>query len=390
MANEDSGTAPSRSTVALARCPDYSRPEVERAVGEVVDLLGGIGRFVSPDDAVLLKPNLLAGRPPDDAVTTHPEVFRAAARAALDAGATVTAGDSPGIGTFASVAEKSGIGAVAEELGIPLRELVEPVEVRRPKGARFRKLRLDRAAVEAGAVINLPKVKTHQQMFLTLAVKNLFGCVVGREKIAWHMNAGRDAALFARMLVEICLAVSPRVSIADGVVGMEGTGPAHGRPRTFGFIAASADPFALDAVLTWLMGFEQSDLPVLAAADAARADGLDVGRTDLDAIDIVGCPAEELRPGRAKPPVMGRLMFVPDCLAGAVRRLITVKPRIRAAKCRVCGVCAESCPAQAMKIVDRKVRIDDTVCIRCFCCQELCPHGAVAARRGLLSGFFTR
>ena len=382
-------TIPERSTVALVRCLDYSRENVERAVGEVVELLGGIERFVRHGESVLLKPNLLSGSPPEKAVTTHPEVFRAVAKAALGAGGRVTGGDSSGIGSFDTVAGKSGIAAVAAELGVELRDLNEAAETERPQGARFRKLLIARSILEADAVVNLPKVKTHQQMFLTLAVKNLFGCIVGKEKIAWHMNAGRDAGLFARLLVEICCAVAPRLSIADGVVGMEGTGPAHGDPRQFGFIAASADPFALDAVLTSVLGFRATDVPLFAAADEARADGLVIGCSDLDRIDVVGCGVDELSVPHVKPPVMGNLMFLPGFLARIMRRLITVKPGIKRCMCKTCGVCVESCPAEAMKMIDRKVTIDDTVCIRCFCCQELCPHGAVEARRGLLSGFFS-
>ncbi len=390
MSEPASVTIPERSTVALVRCPDYSRENVERAVGEVVDLLGGIERFVRPGENVFLKPNLLSGSAPEAAVTTHPEIFRAVAKTAQRAGGSVTGGDSPGIGKFEAVAGKSGIAEAAAELGVEVRELTEPVEVERPDGAKFRKLLIARGILEADAVINLPKVKTHQQMVLTLAVKNLFGCIVGREKIAWHMNAGRDTGVFARLLVEICHAVAPRLSIADGVVGMEGTGPAHGEPRQFGFIAASADPCALDAVLTALLGFRAADVPLFAAADAARADGLAIGCTDLGRIDVVGCSIDELKVPHVKPPVMGSLMFLPGFLAGVMRRLITVKPMVTRGRCEICGVCVESCPAEAMKIIDRKVRIDDTVCIRCFCCQELCPHDAIEARRGLLSGLFIR
>jgi len=393
MEHADPPAPPSRPTpsrVALARCADYAPGNIERAVAEVIDLLGGIGRFVRPGARVLLKPNLIAAHPPEAAATTHPEVAAAVARIAAGAGGRVEIGDSPGVKTLPVVADATGIAAVASRLGLPLVEFTEPVEAARPKGARFRKLPLARPAVEADVLINLPKVKTHQQMFLTLAVKNLFGCVVGRQKIAWHMSAGRDAALFARVLVEICSAVAPALSIADGVVGMEGTGPCHGRPRQFGFIAASADPFALDAVLTSLLGFEDADVPVLAAARAARADGLRVGETDLDKIELAGCAVGELRPGRVTPPTMGRLMFVPGFLSGLMRRLATARPSIDHKTCRVCGVCAESCPAGAMKIIDRRVRIDDTSCIRCFCCQELCPHGAVGVRRGLLSRLFSR
>ena len=355
-----------------------------------MESLGGIAQFVRPGASVLLKPNLLAGRAPEEAVTTHPEIVAAVARAALESGGNVVIGDSPGVGSLRSVAAKSGIAAVAEELGTPLCEFTEAVEVERPAGARFRKLAIARPALDADAVINLPKVKTHQQMFLTLAVKNLFGCVVGREKIAWHMSAGRDATAFARVLVEICQAVAPVLSIADGVVGMEGPGPSHGDRRAFGFIAASADPFALDTVLTWLLGFRPEELPVLVAAREARADGLDVGETDMEHIELAGHPAEELRARRVRRPVTGRLMFVPGFLGSLARRLITARPRIDAAGCDACGVCVESCPVGALKIIDGRAKIDDTSCIRCFCCQELCPNGAVRAKRGLFSGFFSQ
>jgi uncharacterized protein (DUF362 family)/Pyruvate/2-oxoacid:ferredoxin oxidoreductase delta subunit len=287
------------------------------------------------------------------------------------------------------MAEKCGIAAVVEELGITLRDLDVAMPAERPPGARFRKLLLARAALEADAVINLCKVKTHQHMFLTMAVKNLFGCVVGKEKIAWHMSAGRDTAVFARVLVEICHAVRPRLSLADGVVGMEGTGPTYGDPRPFRVIAASADPFALDTVLTAVLGFHTADVPVLAAARQARADGLDVGVTDLDAIDVVGCSIAEVQVSHVKTPVMSRLMFLPGFLGRLFRHLVTARPRIKNAACKTCGVCIEHCPAEAMKIVDRRVKIDDTSCIRCFCCQELCPRGAVLAKRGLLARFFS-
>ena len=381
---------PAASTVALVRCPDYARANVELAVGEALRLLGGIARFVRPGSRVLLKPNLITGLPPQAAATTHPEVVAAVARAALAAGGRVTLGDSPGVVPLPVAVERSGIAPVLAELGIPLDEFSESVEVPRPSGARFRKLQLARAALEADAVLNLAKVKTHQQMFLTLAVKNNFGCVAGRQKALWHLSAGRDPAFFARVLVEICLAVRPALSIADGVLGMEGTGPTHGLPRPLGWIAASADPFTLDAVLTWLLGFRPEDVPVLLAAQEARSDGLPVGETRLDRIRIVGDPAGDLRVTDFRPPAAGRLLFLPDALASLARRLVTVKPVIDRAACRACGVCVGSCPAQAMKMVDGHVRIDDTLCIRCFCCQELCPHGAVRVRQGWLSKLCSR
>jgi len=371
------------------KCPDYGRANVERALAEALEPFGGMAAFVKDGADAVLKPNMISARPADACATTHPELVSAAARAAIAAGGHVRIADSPGIGSIQQVAKLSGIESVAAELDIPLFEFIESADAPRPEEARFRKLALALEALHTDALINLPKVKTHQQMILTLAVKNLFGCVVGRQKIAWHMNAGRDVNLFARMLVEVCAAVKPAVSIADGVWGMEGKGPTHGEPRYFGFIAASDDAFALDAVIAHALGFRHEDVPLFAAAKRAERDGLRTGVIELERIDIVGCKIQDLQIGEVKPPAAGRLMFVPHALAGIARRLITVRPKITSA-CNLCGACVSHCPANAMAKVDGRVKIDDTLCIRCFCCQELCPFGAIDVQGGLLSRLFAR
>lgn len=62
------------SQVSLMRCPSYERPQVEAAVTEAIELLGGMARFVEPGQWVLLKVNLLCASHPDQAIVTHPEV----------------------------------------------------------------------------------------------------------------------------------------------------------------------------------------------------------------------------------------------------------------------------------------------------------------------------
>ena len=68
------------STVALEYCGNYEAREVQAAVDKLFDDLGGIKTFVKPGQSVLIKPNLLTDRPPEQAVTTHPEVVRAIIR----------------------------------------------------------------------------------------------------------------------------------------------------------------------------------------------------------------------------------------------------------------------------------------------------------------------
>ncbi|HIJ07084.1 DUF362 domain-containing protein, partial [Methanocalculus sp.] len=85
--------------VSSAFCSTYDETEVDTAVLRAIDCLGGIGSFVSPGMTVLLKPNLLTGTDPTQAVTTHPSVVGSVARILTDHGCRVVIGDSPGAGT---------------------------------------------------------------------------------------------------------------------------------------------------------------------------------------------------------------------------------------------------------------------------------------------------
>jgi uncharacterized protein (DUF362 family) len=106
------------SRVAVVRCLSYDSAAVRAAVERGIGLVGGIGRFARPGETILLKPNLLIGREPDRAVTTHPSVFRAVAELFLTAGASLTYGDSPAFGRAEAVAGRAGIAEAARELGI--------------------------------------------------------------------------------------------------------------------------------------------------------------------------------------------------------------------------------------------------------------------------------
>src|SRR3989339_7059 len=84
-----------KEKVALIRVLSYDPVKVEEGVRQALDLIGGIGKFVRPGERILLKPNLLSPKPPERAITTHPEVIRAMIRLVKEAGATPFLGDSP-------------------------------------------------------------------------------------------------------------------------------------------------------------------------------------------------------------------------------------------------------------------------------------------------------
>ncbi len=367
---------PQPSDVSIVKCSDYDRNRVFEAVRRSVDLLGGMSTFVKAGERVLIKPNLLMARPPEMAVTTHPEILRAVIRLARDAGAEVLVGDSPGLGSARTVCEKSGIMAVIEEEGAVLTELDEAVPVK--GGGQFHRFEIARAVSEADVVINLPKLKTHGMMTLTGAVKNLFGCIPGRRKAQWHLSAGVNRDAFATMLVELCAMIRPRLTIMDAVVGMEGNGPGSGDPREIGLVLGGQDPVALDAVAGAIVGADPELLYTLRAAAAAGK-----GETRLDRIRLLGERLEDVKVrGFRLPPQEHTEWHLPEWGKRFLKDALTTRPVIDHDQCIRCGVCQGHCPQGAIMDAGKKLEIRYRDCIRCFCCQEFCPKGAISVGRG--------
>lgn len=372
--------------VSLLRHPDYDPPAVEDALRRLLDPLGGIEAFVQPGARVLLKPNLVSGYPPDAAVTTHPAVVRGVARLVQEAGGEVRIGDSPGIGSAAAVAKTCGLLPVCEALGVDLVEFTPQDTFEESRV--FKKLTLAKELLDADVVINLPKLKTHCQMCMTMAVKNLFGAVVGPEKFQWHYRAGRDKLLFATMLYEICVAVRPALSIMDGIVGADHNGPTHGKPNPLGILAAGADPSAVDAVLLDCLGIAREELWTLQAARRC-------GDTAWMTARVAGAAPESLRPASWTPAETHTLGMVgPMWLRNLpafgrwIRNRITATPHVIPRACKRCGICVRVCPAQVMEMTASGITVNARECIRCYCCHELCPHDAIGLKTGWLARWF--
>lgn len=249
-------------TVSLVRAQSYSEPALRSALETLLEPLGGLP--VKPGDRVLLKPNLLTGSRPENECVTRPELVYCVAKMVIEAGGKPFMGDSPAFGSARGVAEANGYLPMLEELNMPI------VEFRGQRyqtaSENFNHLRLSKEAMEADAVINLPKVKSHVQLTMTLGVKNLFGCVPGKMKAWWHMEAGKDANRFGEMLVETARAISPDLTIVDGIIGHQGNGPARGEPRQLGILAASDNVFACDRAILEVLNIDPTLVPVAVAS----------------------------------------------------------------------------------------------------------------------------
>ena len=252
------------STVSLIRATSYEATALRASIESVLAPLGGINAFVKPGDRVLLKPNLLTGARPTKECVTRQELVRCVAELVIEAGGEPFFGDSPAFGSAMGVAKSNGYLPMMTELGLPVVEFHgKRYEI---ASTEFNHLLLSKEAIEADVVINLPKVKSHMQLTMTLGVKNLFGCVPGKMKAWWHMEAGKSAERFGEMLVETARAISPNLTIIDGIIGHEGNGPSGGEPRLLGVLGAATDVFALDVAMLAVLNVEEHLVPTAAAA----------------------------------------------------------------------------------------------------------------------------
>ena len=354
-------TAAGSRVVRVVRCADYATG-LPPALARLLDACPLLAPAAVSGRRVLVKPNLLTDRTPEEAVTTHPALLRLVVRHLVAAGARVTVGDSPAsAANLASVLAKTGVGAVCREEGVPF----VPFE---GEGARhFERdgfsFDLARPVVEADLVVSLPKVKSHSLTKLTAAVKNLYGAIPGYGKTTLHRLHPKPRD-FGRLLRTVWRELPPVVSLADAVVGMEGQGPANGRPVRLGFLAMSADAFALDLALCRILGLRAETVPYLRGEAANHA-------PDIQG-DSVAVPSFDVPAGSYL------LDLLPAGLMRIAAKVLWVRPTFDAARCTACGRCVRACPVSALsQPTSAGPALRRQVCVGCACCHEVCPAGAI-------------
>lgn len=374
---------------ALVRCASYEAAEVSAAFDALEGLLPLLD-WVQPGMKVLVKPNLIAKRPVETAVTTHPALLAELIRRLSARGAEVTVGDSPG-GLFTKK-RLEGVyatcfGSAIEQAGGSLNYDVSAQSVFNPQGKVLKQLDIADFVLRADAVISFAKLKTHSMVGYTGAVKNLFGVIPGTKKAEYHFRM-QSVSDFCAMLTDLAEFVKPRLSLIDAVVGMEGDGPTFGDPVQVGALIASFSPHCADLAGSALMGLAPGEVPTL-----REALGRGLIPPDVHGLTILGEPVEDLAvPGYKSIPMREQTgMDFADSkpflapLRGVIHRLLEQRPQLERSLCVGCGECARVCPAQAISMETGRPVIDREKCIRCFCCQELCPKGAMKVHRSAVA-----
>lgn len=374
--------------VSLRKCNDYEYENIKKSIEMTLDDLGGIEQFVSKNSKVLIKPNLLMKKRPEEATTTHPMVVKVLCEKLLKLNCEVIIGDSPGgpytVSSLKGIYKSSGMKDVADELGVTLNYDISDVKVENDNANALKYMDIITPITEVDHIINICKFKTHGMATFTGGVKNLYGCIAGLKKAEIHYRFPTEELFCEEVLLDICSYVNPTLTIMDGVVGMEGDGPSAGIPRHIGVMLASQSPYALDAVACKIINLNSDRVPTLRGSIKRG-----YIKAELSDIKVLGEDIEKLIIKDFKIPSTSkdfRLLksSLPKFLHEPITRIITPKPVVRHKDCIKCGKCIQACPAKVMSFNENKVTINLDNCIRCYCCHELCPKKAVDIKRNFI------
>ena len=349
-----------------------SYDDIGRAVDRALSLF-------SPDLAgkkVLIKPNVLRSAAPADGITTHPALLSAVVEKVRKAGpASLVVGDNPGLRGYGANRECFAATGLLGAAGQYYKNIGhDPVQL--PfNPAYMDQVSVSREVLDADVIISLPKFKTHGLTIVTGAIKNSYGILPGAVKARLHKAAGSPER-FHEVVVDVFMLRPADFFIVDGVVGMEGNGPASPDLRDIGCIIAGDNAVAVDSVMAQMMGLRPEALRFLCYARKA-------GLGDFDPRNIRIEGTLEPIPDFKLPPLTGDAIARDDSAQELITRRMEVRPRVDAQACTGCGTCADQCPVAALFMEEAPgdagplPTVDEKTCIACFCCQEVCPEMAI-------------
>jgi uncharacterized protein (DUF362 family) len=212
-------------------------------VQKALENLGGIRRFISRQDVVVIKPNIAWDRTPEQAANTNPELVAEVVRQCWQAGARRVIVTDVSCNEAQRCFHRSGIEAAARAAG---------AEVVLPDPEKFREVDMGGVVLkswpvfapflEADKILNLPIAKHHELTGATLGMKNWYG-ILGGQRNRLHQQIHQSLADLAGFML-------PTLTIIDCYRILLRNGPTGGNLEDVALkktIVAGTDPVALDA-----------------------------------------------------------------------------------------------------------------------------------------------
>ena len=300
--------------------------DVELAVKEAINLVGGIKSFVHPHDKVVIKPNLVLALPSNTGLTTDPRVVQAILELcrSMSPSEVVIAEGSGGADTGMAF-ERCGYSELARKYDVKLVDLnkSQTTMVNVPDGKALQTLRIPNIILESDVLINVPKLKLYKRNWASLSIKNLLGAVPGKGEYSqtplpefsielspefwspegkfclphhkkWWSPRGEKKRVhtnFDEGIVDLNAVIKPSLTVIDGIVVCKNPSLINPDPRTLELntILAGTDPLALDCIAIKIGGLNLFDISYL-----KRAAERGIGESDYNRIQVVGTPLDRI------------------------------------------------------------------------------------------------
>ncbi len=257
-----------------------SGDDIQGAVLKSVNLLGDMK--IKKDDLVVIKPNICYPKNLENMVITDPRVLETVINIAKTRSRNVFVVESDSVsGTADYRMRKTGMIDLIKRCEVEFLNLSnDDVEEHRVSGVS---LEIPKTVLKADYFINVPKVKTNDQMFITIAMKNVFGALSNKKKMLLHDQ-------LAEVLTYLSHTIKQDLIVVDGIVAMEGLGPIQGSPVDLGLIISGLNPVTVDAVCCQIMGINP-----YAVEPLWRAYKAGIGEINIKRIQVLGEPIEKVK-----------------------------------------------------------------------------------------------
>ena len=279
--NFDSFIAPAEASekIDLAVAHGVSPSKITRAA---IDAMGGMKKFVSKGDIVVVKPNIAFDRLPEHAANTNPEVVAAVVQMCFEAGAKkVKVFDRP-VNDPRRCYVQSGIADAAKAAGADVSYIDErKFKEMNIKGEALKSWPLYTEVFEADKVINIPIAKHHGLAKLTMSMKNWMG-VMGGSRRTIHQRLDES-------LVDLSMAIKPTLTILDAVRILTANGPQGGNlddVKKMDTVIVGVDQVAVDSFGATLFGMKGSDLEYVKIADKMGLGKMDISKLNVKRINV--------------------------------------------------------------------------------------------------------
>jgi predicted dehydrogenase len=277
-------------TVAVLRAGE----DIEKTVQRSVNVLGGL--TIKRDDFVVVKPNVCYPKNIENMIITDLKVLEAVLNLVRARTKNVLVVESDSFsGTAEMRMRKTGAIDVVRKCDVDFLNLSRD-DVEEHKVGKFI-LQIPKTVLKADFLINVPKLKTHMYMYISVTMKNLFGLLANEKKSELHKN-------LPEVLVYLNRVIRQDLIVVDGIVGMEGLGPINGRPVKLGLILSGLNPITVDAVCCHIMGFNP-----YAVEPLWKAYRQGKGEINIDKIKILGEKIQDVKTRFNHPAVTPKNVF---------------------------------------------------------------------------------